>query len=195
MVSKRMAQEEECRVEAVWRDSTEDTHESELSKESWASWAPQSLSPLLRRGTSSFLHRGPRSRAHRDKVVTHMPITSGARAGSERYQLLPWKSTSLTEMMSSAFWWEVFEIWDSRGLLYVPYRFKEHQSHNEWDSSLLWLKNTHSLKIENYILFSGPSENLRPGGSLSDSSKGLLQRDKGEVLQQNQVVRTSEDYC
>lgn len=80
---------------------------------------------------------------------------------------------------------EKSDIRDSRGLsghlLYLPYRFKEHQSHSEWAPSLCWLKNTHNLKIKNYLLFSGLSEDLGPGGSLSDSSKRLVQRGKGEV--------------
>ena len=40
------------------------------------------------------------------------------------------------------------------------------------------LKNMHNLKVESYVLFSGHSEDFKPGGSLSDSSEGLLQRGK-----------------
>ena len=36
-----------------------------------------------------------------------------------------------------------------------------------------------NLKVENYILFNGLSEDLSPGGSISDSFGGLLQKDKG----------------
>ena len=50
MVSKRMAQEEESRVEAVWRDSTEDTHESELFQESWGKLGPPEPQPTAEKG-------------------------------------------------------------------------------------------------------------------------------------------------
>ena len=40
-------------------------------------------------------------------------------------------------------------------------------------------KKTHNLKVENYVLFGRLSEDLSPGGSLSDSSKGLFPRGKG----------------
>ena len=43
------------------------------------------------------------------------------------------------------------------------------------------------------------TEDLGPGGSLSDYSKGLFWRGKGgtiwELLQQDQIVSTSKDYC
>jgi len=32
----------------------------------------------------------------------------------------------------------------------------------------------HNLKVENYASFGGLAEDLSPGGSLSDSSEGLL---------------------
>ena len=41
------------------------------------------------------------------------------------------------------------------------------------------LKKMCSLKFENYVLFSGLTEDLSWGYSLSDSSKGLFQRGKG----------------
>ena len=37
----------------------------------------------------------------------------------------------------------------------------------------------HNLKVENYASFGGLAEDLSPGGSLSDSSEGLLWRGKG----------------
>ena len=37
----------------------------------------------------------------------------------------------------------------------------------------------HYLKVEDYVLFSGFTEDLSPGYSLSDSSEGLLQRGMG----------------
>ena len=37
----------------------------------------------------------------------------------------------------------------------------------------------HNLKVGNYVLFSGFSEDLSPEDSLSDHSEGLLQRGKG----------------
>ena len=36
------------------------------------------------------------------------------------------------------------------------------------------LKKTHSLKIENYVLFGRQTEDLSPVDSLSDGSEGLL---------------------
>ena len=41
------------------------------------------------------------------------------------------------------------------------------------------LKKTHSLKIENYVLFGRQTEDLSPVDSLSDGSEGLLWRSKG----------------
>ena len=41
------------------------------------------------------------------------------------------------------------------------------------------LKKTHDLKAENYVLFGELSEDLSPGGSLSDSSEELLWRGEG----------------
>ena len=37
----------------------------------------------------------------------------------------------------------------------------------------------HSLRVENYVLFSGLAEDLNLEDRLSDSSEGLLQRGKG----------------
>ena len=37
----------------------------------------------------------------------------------------------------------------------------------------------HYLKVEDYVLFSGFTEDLSPGYSLSDSSEGLFQRGMG----------------
>ena len=38
----------------------------------------------------------------------------------------------------------------------------------------------HNLKAENYVLLGGLSEDSSPGGSLSDSSEGLLQKVRKE---------------
>ena len=53
---------------------------------------------------------------------------------------------------------------------------------NEYPSVFMfhWLKKKmYHLKVENYILFRGLAENLSLGGSLSDSSQGLLWRSEG----------------
>ena len=58
----------------------------------------------------------------------------------------------------------------------------------------------HNLKVENYVLFGGLSEDSSPGGSLSYGSEGLFQRGKEGArtyrgfCNKNQVVRTSKDY-
>ena len=39
----------------------------------------------------------------------------------------------------------------------------------------------HYLKVEDYVLFSGFTEDLSPGYSLSDSSEGLFQRGNGRA--------------
>ena len=39
----------------------------------------------------------------------------------------------------------------------------------------------HNLKVKNYVLFGGFSEDVSPEDSLSDHSEGLLQRSKGEA--------------
>ena len=56
------------------------------------------------------------------------------------------------------------------------------------------------LKVENYVLFGGLSEDFSPGGSLSGSSEGLRRGEGGgrinrSFCNRNQVVRTSEDDC
>ena len=62
-------------------------------------------------------------------------------------------------------------------------------------SFVKWKK--HNLKIENYVLFHGLSEDFGPEDSLSGSSGGLLWKDKGgariySFCNKNQVVRTSK---
>ena len=41
------------------------------------------------------------------------------------------------------------------------------------------LKKKHNLKVENYVLFGGHTEDVSPGDSLSDSSEGLFWTGKG----------------
>ena len=59
----------------------------------------------------------------------------------------------------------------------------------------------HNLKVENYVLFSGQTEDLSLGYSLSESSGGLLGRGEGgtrmhrSFCNKEQVVRTSKDFC
>ena len=66
------------------------------------------------------------------------------------------------------------------------------------------LKKMHNLKVENYVLYNGLTDDLNQRDSFSDSSEGLFRRGKGgaryiEVFAKkkktNQVVRTSKDYC
>ena len=49
-------------------------------------------------------------------------------------------------------------------------------------------KKMHNLKVENYALFGGHTEDLNPGDSLSDSSEGLFQRGKSRA-------RTYRCFC
>ena len=59
----------------------------------------------------------------------------------------------------------------------------------------------YDLKVENYVLFSGHTEDVSPGDRLSDGSEGLFRRGKGgariyrEFGNKTEVVRTSKDYC
>ena len=59
----------------------------------------------------------------------------------------------------------------------------------------------HNLKVENYVLFGRLAKDLSLGGSLSDSSEGLLLRGKGgarmhrSFCSEKKVVRASKDYC
>ena len=57
--------------------------------------------------------------------------------------------------------------------------------------------------VENYILYSRHTEDLSPEDSLSDSSEGLFQRDKGgakihrsscKEKKKTEVVGTSKDF-
>ena len=68
-------------------------------------------------------------------------------------------------------------------------------------ASWCWLKKKiYKLKVENYVLFSGQTEDLSPGHSLSDSSEGMLQKGKGgakvytSFCNKDPVVRTLKDY-
>ena len=62
---------------------------------------------------------------------------------------------------------------------------------------VLWSGKLHNLKVENYVLFSGLAEDSSPGGSLSDHSEEVREEPRiyRSFYNQNQVVRTSEDYC
>lgn len=59
----------------------------------------------------------------------------------------------------------------------------------------------HNLKVENRVLFSALAKDLSPGGSLSESSAGLLQKAKGGVRihgrfgDKNQIVGISQNDC
>ena len=59
----------------------------------------------------------------------------------------------------------------------------------------------HNLKVENHVLSGGLAKDLSPGGSLSESSEGLLQKGKGGVRtherfwDKNQVVGISKNDC
>ena len=67
----------------------------------------------------------------------------------------------------------------------------------------------HDLNVESYVLCGGLAEDFSPGGGLSDSWEGLLQRGKegariqrrflekqtNQQQQQKQVVGTSNDRC
>lgn len=68
------------------------------------------------------------------------------------------------------------------------------------EHSVNW-KEMHNLKVVNCVLFGGLSEDPSLEGSLSDSSEGLFQRDKGgagiyrSLCSRNQVIEASKDYC
>jgi len=59
----------------------------------------------------------------------------------------------------------------------------------------------HNLKVESSVLFGGLSEDSSPGGSLSNSSEGLLCKGKGgakiyrSFYNKNQIFRASKDHC
>ena len=65
---------------------------------------------------------------------------------------------------------------------------------------MLTEKQKHNLKAENFVLLSGQTEDVSPGGSLSDTPEGLFQRSKEgtwiySFCNKKQVVRTSKDDC